>query len=144
MIIEISDLSPDRTLVPTLRDILFLLPISRQELVWAILEMEVVGKKGSNILAIEEKINNNPIGLILDWQQLVDLTELFFQEINIIVVACSDERLLPRLGRGEEYYSSCEIVIEGVDTTFWSVYARDAQDVEQLRKSYKNVVVVKD
>lgn len=138
MIIEISDLNAHHVLLPTLKDLLFLLPEYRQKLVWSILEAEVIRKDEGTIIVseLEDKVYS--------WAELIHIANDFFQEINITVVGCTDEKLIPRLGIDEDYYAPCEIVIEGIDTSLWSVYAKQDSDLSEMRKTYQKVKIVKD
>lgn len=138
MVIEIFDKDSRNTLLPSLKDMLLLLPEHKEELVWSILEAEVIRKANGtvNVSELEDQVYS--------WTDIIRIADEFFQEINIIVVACKEERLIPRPGEDEDYYSPCEIVIEGVDTTLWRVYARNAQDLEQIRKTYCKVDVVQE
>src|ERR1700754_2431396 len=138
MIIEIFDQDSHGILLPTLKDFLQLLPLHSRELVWSILEAEGIRKDGGtiNVSELEDRIYL--------WSELAEIADQFFQEINIIFVGCVDVKQIPRLGVDEDYYSPCEVVLEGLDTTLWRVYARKAEDLKEIRKTYKKIEVIKE
>ena len=138
MTIEIFDQDDSGILLPTLKDILLLLPEGSRKFFWSILEAEVIRKDEGTINVSEIE------GKVYSWADLVDIASEFFQEINIVVVACKDEQLIPRAGVDLDYHSPCEIVIEGIDTTLWQVYARNAEDLELMRRTYKDIEVVEE
>lgn len=138
MIIEIFDLNSHHVLLPTLKDLLFLLPEHRQKLVWSILEAEVIRKDEGTIIVSELE------GKVYSWAELLYIANDIFQEINITVVGYADEKPIPRLGIDEDYYASCEIVIEGIDTSLWRIYAKQDSDLSKMRRTYQKVEIVKE
>jgi hypothetical protein len=78
---------------------------------------------GRNILDLEQEIQRSPKGLLVSWNELVQLARAFFQVFNAVIVGCRDVTAIPELHPEGDLYQSSEIVLEVIDSSLWRVYA---------------------
>ena len=147
-IIEIKDTDSRGSLSVELKHILELLTPVGHQLSWAILDLYATGDlgEGKNILDLEQKIQQSPEGLSTSWDELVSLSLGFFEIIDTVIVGYKDPNYRPKLSpnhRIEELYRSCEIVIELIDASLWSIYARDDEMIQRFQLAFHDVMILK-
>ncbi len=143
-IMQIKDSDLGGVLTVELKHILDLLMPEGRQLSWAILDIEATGDlgEGEKILDFEKEIQQSPIGFPLSWDKLVSLSHAFFEIINTVIVGYKDPNYHPKLLPGhpvEELYKSCEIVIEMIDSSLWSIYAREEKIIQKLQLAFRDV-----
>ena len=94
------------------------------------------------MLDIEQKIKASEHGLILTWRQLLSLSEGLIETIDCVIVGCKDERLIPKYEPGGDLYTPSEIVLEGIDSSVWQVYAKDETLLKRVQESFKDVSLI--
>lgn len=147
-IIEIKDTDSRGSLSVELKHILQLITPVGHQLSWAILDLYATGDlgEGKNILDLEEKIRQSPEGISTTWNELVSLSGAFFEIIDIVIAGYQDPNYRPQLSpdhRKEELYKSCEIVIELIDASLWSIYARDNELIQKFQLVFHDVMILK-
>lgn len=133
-----------------LTDLLMLVAPEGQHLTWSILDLWATVREpkplpeGKDYLDLEAEIARSPKGLIVEWNQLIALAEAFLQVIDGVFVGCTSVDLIPpRTNRlTVEDYAACELVLEALDSTLWTVYARDDAVVHRIRSVFRDVRVV--
>ena len=145
-LLQIND-AEDHILSFDLIDILEALDGESPGFTWAIHELWAESAEGSlldlgpgrNVLRFEEELKASPIGVVMDWQQLVALARSARQVIDAIIVATRDIGSLPEWVSVEDLYKTCEIVIEACDSSYWLVYARNDLLINKLETAFKDV-----
>lgn len=128
-----------------LMDILRLLEQEGQDLTWSILELEATGdadKLGKNMLDIEQEVDCSPQGLIVSWRELVRLANAFHQVINAVIVGSKRTALLTRSTTMSDLYISSELIVEAIDSSIWSVYAKEDVVLQRLQAAFRDVELV--
>lgn len=124
-VIELSQTNSAGVLAIDLIDLLKAVPGEDHKLIWAILDLEATGDIcevwGAGIVDLEAQITNSP--LILSWQDLVKLADLFEQVNTITLVACLNAADIPAVDF-DIHHSACELVFELIDSTVWTIFAR--------------------
>ena len=144
-VVEIRDTrqeSPDgpQILAITLADLLKCIAPEGSKLTWTILDLEAAGElsDGRNMLDLEDQIEALPNGLIVSWEALLDLTQALHQVTNCLLAGVRDPIVLAQIGRGRSLIGICDLVLEAIDSSLWSIYARDDRVLTLLR--HGNVV----
>jgi len=107
------------------------------DLRWAILEMWAVGVDDTvDIAALEAQAHASPTGLELSGPQLREVAGRLHQLVDGIVVGF---RGRPPLRSDPDLRTSCEVVIEAVDSTFWRIYAAETTMLDRLRTDFDDV-----
>ncbi|HET8670694.1 MAG TPA: hypothetical protein VFM05_08740 [Candidatus Saccharimonadales bacterium] len=141
-IIEIKD-KHNGFLTVELRDLLPLIEPVGRDLIWSILDLDAMGdpnKLKRNLLEIEEYGRQSPQGYILSWDDLVDLAESLIDIMDAVIVGCRNRSMIPKLEPSSDIYSSCEIVIEAIDSAIWRIHSKHDEFVERLKTSFHDVV----
>lgn len=142
-VIELKYQDSEGRVAVELIDLLNLIAQNQQQLVWSILDLEVMGDVSPiwerGVLDLEENIRNLPQGLILSWQMLILLVEKFDQVINIIIVGCQEIAKIPSLKPNSDLDTPCEIVLELIDSSVWRIYAKDQRLLQHLQQEFSNI-----
>jgi len=139
-VVEIRDTrqeSPNgpQILAVTLADLLKCVAPEGRELTWTILDLEAVGvlSDGRNMLDLEDQIDSLPQGLILSWEALLDLAQTLHQVTNCLLAGVRDPSAMTRIQRGLDPIGVGDLVLEVIDTSLWSIYARDDSVLTHLQ-----------
>lgn len=137
--VEIKDSDLNGRLTVELKDLLLALPAEAKQLSWSILDLEAAGDLGpdKNMLDLERKIKESPLGLQVDWDELLRLANSFFQVINTTIVGIKPGNQSPRLVEPDEIYTESEIVIEMIDSSVWIVSAKDHKSVRNVERAFR-------
>lgn len=130
-----------------LRDILSALEPEGQNLRWSVLDLEATGdvsRLGTTMLDLEQQVKNAPNGLILEWKDLKQLAGEIDQIINGTVAGCQDPDVLNHLNVQGSLRSTCDIVIEAIDSSLWRVYSSDDGILQKLKSAFRDVKDVND
>ncbi|MBD2079025.1 hypothetical protein [Leptolyngbya sp. FACHB-17] len=134
-VIELSQTNSAGVLAIDLIDLLQVVPEAHHKLVWAILDLEAIGDISevweAGIVDLETQISSSPI--ILNWQDLVKLANLFDQVINLTLVACLNAADIPAVDF-DMTNSACELAFELVDSTVWRIFARREDTLDAFVK----------
>ena len=140
--IEIRDKDVNGVVTVELRDLLPFFEAEGQKLIWSIIDLEAIGDLssiGKTMLGLEQEVKQSPHGLFLEWSELKALAEKFEQIMDLTLVGCqSQEYICPLIPKGD-LRGSCEIVIEAIDSSLWSVYARDEEVIQRLTAAFQEV-----
>ena len=91
---------------------------------WTILILDGTPSPGEGRLIMEygRKINNSENGIPISWEDLIALSDKFYQMFETTILGSKDTKLLRRYENEKEMYTTCDIVIDLIDCTFWEVY----------------------
>ncbi len=106
---------------------------------WSILFFNGTGKleNGKSILLFETEINKSQKGLLINWKELNELAQQFYDVYDILIVGCKKPNLIARFENDQEMYESCDIVIEMIDSGYWEVFSNDEELIERLMRKFK-------
>lgn len=137
--IRISD-GRGEVLGPTLRDILLEME-EEVSLHWCLLFIDGTPAKGQGefLENYRPQVNASPNGIIVSWQELLTLSDKFFQMFETIILGCKKQETLHRYQDDQEMYNSCDVVIELVDCAFWEVYAKKPKIIRRLQSKFKEI-----
>jgi len=89
---------------------------------WKILWMEILGgTKLDNTLELEEKINESEEGFLINWIELIELSSLIEETIEILIIADTDINKLKKYNTDSEMHLECSLCIEMVDSSYWEL-----------------------
>jgi hypothetical protein len=137
--IRISD-ERGNVLGPTLADILEEIT-DRDSFYWSILFLDGTPSPGQGhfIAEFKSRIKISENGLLIKYEELVELSSKFHQMFETTVLGCRDEKSLRRYATEKEMYRTCDIVIDLIDCAFWEVYSKDEQLINKLAIKFKEV-----
>lgn len=106
---------------------------------WSILFLDGTPNQGQGafLSEYETKINDSENGLNIDWEELLTLSNKFYQMFETTILGCKDVKLLKRYDSDEEMYKACDITIELIDCVFWEVYSKDELLIDRLDKKFE-------
>ena len=141
-IIEIRD--RERGGLVSLKELLACFEHEGPNLIWSIQDLEAVGdpdKLKIDVLEIEKLAKESPQGLVLRWQELVELAQTLTDVWNAWIVACSYGAPIPKAIYKSEKVDQFEAVIEAFDSSFWRVFARDHSIIHRIASKFHDVRV---
>jgi len=147
--LEISD-SKDGVLSLDLADILGVLEPFARNLEWYVAELAPSVLLGaadpqpavkSSVLELLNQIKMSSAPVKLSWERLSELSQNIVQTEMGLLFAIEPKREIP--SQPFDLNSSrFEIVVQGVDTSFWAVTTRKSEIIDQLKKRFKNIQIV--
>jgi len=146
-LIEIKDKDSQGGLSVELKHILGLLTPEGRKLLWAILDLYATGDlgEGKSMLEFEQKIRESPEGISISWDELVSLSSVFFQVIDMVIAGYEDPNYHPKLSPEHpigEIYKSCEIVIELIDSSLWRVHVKRDEMIPKFQAAFSDVEIL--
>lgn len=137
--IEIHGNKTEKVISVELKDILNCIT-DGNSCTWSILWLEAVGHRGGiSILDLEKSIKSSKNGLVLEWAELLELSDKFYQVIEIILVGDNEYSNLKRYDTDEEMYSNCCYTIELLDSSYWIIHSKNLKTIECLKKNLEGV-----
>lgn len=108
---------------------------------WSILNLYASGHlgEGKSIVDFENQILKSEKGFFISWNDLISLSNKFWEIIQILIIGCKDEKLLHRYESDQEMYETCDIVIELIDSAFWEVFSKDEDLINRLAAKFKKI-----
>lgn len=135
-IVSIHDRDAKGFLAPDLRDLLPLLQPEGPGLVWAVLYLEAFGY----VQPMYSRVEESPDGVIVTWAELCEFAAKEFQTIWGEFVGCRDRASIPEpRADGADLYGPCEFVLEAIDSSYWTVYAKDDAILDRFRAAFRDV-----
>ncbi|MDX8430653.1 MAG: hypothetical protein SNF33_02435 [Candidatus Algichlamydia australiensis] len=136
--IRISDLKENKCI--PLREILAEIPNASQPN-WALLWLDVtpLDSSGSFFIELENKVNKSKNGFPCTFETLFEISKKIFQEIEVLIIGCSNKGNIHRYKDDQKMYETCDIVIEMIDGGFWEIFSKDTKWIDRLAKKYEKV-----
>jgi hypothetical protein len=110
---------------------------------WAILDIYLTSKYGSqlNVLELEDKVNNNDILFVLSFEELKHLAAKFNQLLDGKILGSKIK--FPRKDYSKKYLElNADIIIEAVDSSYWTVYSKNKELITILENIFKNTELI--
>ena len=110
------------------------------QFVWSILYLQTTGDlgEGRSIPVFEKQIIEAKSGLVISWKELNELSQRFWDLMDIIIIGCKDRNLLRRYENDQKMYETCDIVIEMIDSGYWEVFSKDPSLIASLKAKFKD------
>jgi hypothetical protein len=107
---------------------------------WSILYLQTTGNlgKGRSVPVFEKEIIDAKNGLFITWKDLNELSQRFWDLMNITLIGCKYLDLLRRYENDQEMYETCDIAIEMVDSNYWEVFSKDQNLICNLHAKFKD------
>lgn len=114
------------------------------EFKWAALWLDVTPKKneGKYIIDLERKINESENGLFFSFNELKELSNKFFQEIELTIIGSTLKENLHRYKEDRNMYEMCDVVIEMIDGGFWEIFSKNKNLISRLNEKYQNTEIL--
>ncbi|MGE5196633.1 MAG: hypothetical protein ACM3JI_04825 [Anaerolineae bacterium] len=108
---------------------------------WSLFYLQATGDlgKGKSIPEFEQQIIGSEKGFFITWKELNNLSQKFWDLMDITVIGCKDKNLLRRYKNDQEMYKTCDIVIEMIDSGYWEVFSKDEQLINRLAEKFKEI-----
>ena len=105
--------------------------------------MEAIGNLGNNMPMpeFERQIAESPDGLLVTWNELCELSEKLKEVINVVIIGYKNRRDIQKHHNERELLSSCDIVIEAFDSSYWRVYAKDQAVIDRIEESFNSTEI---
>lgn len=109
---------------------------------WSLQWIIAVGKPGDqDVLSFEKSVNKSPNGIFFTWNELLDLSNRFYQIIELLVCGNQDESKLRRYEIDDEMGLSCTYVFELVDSSYWLVSSNDEKAILRMQRELSGVII---
>jgi hypothetical protein len=107
---------------------------------WSILYLQTTGDlgEGRSVPVFEKEIIDAKKGLFITWKELNELSQRFWDLMDIIIIGCKDRDLLRRYENDQEMYETCDIIIEMIDSNYWEVFSKDHNLITTLQAKFKD------
>jgi hypothetical protein len=134
----------DMILSVTLRDLLELITIS-YDYNWSIIWLWATGdlRPEFSISDLQKDVKDNANGVSLTWDELNYLSRKFSQVIDLVLVADKDYTKLKKYATDEEMNSSCDYVIELIDSSYWIINSVDIEMLDRMVEKLPGVSYIK-
>lgn len=121
-----------------LLDVLSMLPDN--DLVWSMYEFHGVGEPpaGMTMDEFETMVSKAPGGVRFLWKELIRFANEIDQTIDCLLVGAETERILPETLQENSEFNDFEYVVRLFDCEEWSIYFRDTDLFESVKKSIKS------
>ena len=108
---------------------------------WIILFLDGTPNPGQGRFIMEygRKINDSENGIPISWEDLIALSDKFYQMFETTILGSKDTKLLRRYENEKEMYTTCDIVIDLIDCTFWEVYSKDLNFLIRLQNKFQKI-----
>ncbi len=110
---------------------------------WAILDIYCTSKNKSNfnILNFEKQVNSKKNLFVLDFEGLLALSTKINQTIDGIFIA-SKNNLPPNKPNTTKLEQNFDVVIEVIDSSYWTVYSKDSEIIKLLKDRFNNTEII--
>lgn len=85
---------------------------------------------------LEEVVNNSKDGILISPDELLKMSTLFDDLIEIVIIGDKDEFTVQKKGNDDEIKSRCEYFIELVDSSYWEITTKDNKFVSNLKRNF--------
>lgn len=111
---------------------------------WSILFLDGTPSPGQGhfLTNYENKINQSENGCLIEWIDLIKLSDKFFQMFETTILGCKDIKSLRRYKKEEEMYKTCDIVLDLIDCAFWEVYSKDRIFLDKLQGKFRETEIL--
>jgi hypothetical protein len=110
---------------------------------WAILDIYITSKHNSNlnVLELENEINSKDELFKISFVDLLNLSSKINQVIDGKFIASKGDfnKIIDII----ELEEKCDIVIEAIDSTYWTVFSKDRRIIELLKSKFEKVEIMK-
>lgn len=108
---------------------------------WSILYLDATGDlgEGKSIPEFEQQIIESEKGFFLTWRELIDLSNKFWDLMDIIIIGSREKENLHRYENDQAMYETCDIVIEMVDSGYWEVFSKEEKLINKLASKFKEI-----
>jgi len=108
---------------------------------WSILYLYATGDLGEKMSmpVFETSINEAPSGLALTWSELQELSNKFWDLMDILIIGCSEKNQVRRYSSEKEMCESCDVVINKFDSSYWEVFAKNPTLIEKLANKFIDI-----
>jgi hypothetical protein len=127
-------------LLPVLKDLLEVID-NGDSYSWCILFLDgtPAPREGGFLVEYKNKVNKSENGLLIPWEELLNLSTKFFQMFEITVLGDKNTRALHRYKNEADMYSSCYVAIDLIDCAFWEVYTKDLKIINRLKLKFREI-----
>lgn len=117
-----------------LEDILNCFQKRRSEVFWGILWVYLTIKEGidCNVLEFEEGINKSEQGKLFTLDKILSLSGKIDQAIEFLLIGDGKVENIKKYKSDELMRENCEYIIELVDSSFWLVYTKDDDFIQNI------------
>lgn len=107
---------------------------------WSILDFYGVGKLliGMSMEKFEETARSMPGGYLFSWSELKAFAGQIEQTWDCLIVAAESKQNLIAADLEKDNFSRCLLVLQAMDTTTWSVGAREEQLFKNINKNFSS------
>ncbi len=108
---------------------------------WAMIELYATFLPPGTLFTEEEEkhIEESDTGLPISWERLKTFSRTIHQEIDLLIIASKNTKLLYNYYDDTKMYETCDIVVEMIDSNFWQVFSKDEELINRLAKKFKEV-----
>lgn len=117
-----------------LENILNCIQNRRSEVFWGVLWVYVTIKQGvnCNVLEFEEGVNKSEHGKLFSLDKILRLSGKIDQAIELLVIGDTNIENITKYKSDELMRENCEYIIELVDSSFWLVYTKDDDFIQNI------------
>jgi len=94
--------------------------------------------KFGSILDFEVLVDNSENGLFMSWGEVAEISARFYRVVDLLLIGDNNQSKLRRHSTEQEYFKSCDISIELIDSSFWIVSA-GIEDIHNLESKLPGV-----
>jgi len=103
--------------------------------IWKLIWIEGVSRQ-INILELEEMVNKSADGLLIDSKDLLNMSILFDDLMEVVLLGDKDEGNLHKLENDDDIKVKCEYFIELIDSSYWEITSQNESFIKNIKKNF--------
>ncbi|MDL2213225.1 hypothetical protein LJC29_04590 [Bacteroides sp. OttesenSCG-928-N06] len=97
---------------------------------------ELPFSQGKHMLDFEKYINNSPSGIRISTKELLQLSDVMHDLIEITIIGDENEQSLIKLENDDEIKSHCTYFIELIDSSYWEIMSKDESFLKSIKRDF--------
>jgi hypothetical protein len=109
--------------------------IKDNDFLWSILDFDGIGPF-PNAMSIDEfceQITKQDRGYLCSWNEIVDFSKSIYDCYDCLIVAVKSAGNINKIEISNKNYVNCMLVLELFDSTYWDIYIKDIDIVDDTR-----------
>ncbi len=86
------------------------------------------------MIEFEDEINDLNNVVIMEWDELIDLSNKLDQIVDMLLIGSKDVNSLRRYSDDSQAYQNCDYTIELIDSSYWIIHSSDIKALDNIKE----------
>ena len=121
-------------------------PIGKDMNWYILLDLEINNYTGDkfNVREFEQTVLDSEHGILLQWDEIMDLSDHVLQFIWLNLAGCRNKSNIPNKGPYKEQFEKCDVAIVIFDSSFWVVFSKNENIISNLSYQFPSNEISED